>query len=70
MKINDGNWLIRKGLQVMYPVHVHEVQQRGNELRVHAAPKDVSQRAYQLDTPLFTLRLFAPRPARLSKNGR
>jgi alpha-D-xyloside xylohydrolase len=62
MKINDGNWLIRKGLQVMYPVHVHEVQQRGNELLVHAAPKDVSQRAYQLDTALFTLRLFAPRP--------
>lgn len=61
MKINDGNWLIREGLRVMHPVHVHEVQQRGDTLLIHAAPRDVTERAYQLDTALFTITVFSPR---------
>lgn len=61
MKINDGNWLIRKGLQVMYPVYVHAVQQVGHTLLIHAAPKNVSGRAAQLDVALFTIRIFSPR---------
>jgi alpha-D-xyloside xylohydrolase len=60
MKISDGNWLIHEGLQVLYPIHVHDVQVRGKELRVHAAPRDVSSRAFQLDTALLTLRIFSP----------
>jgi alpha-D-xyloside xylohydrolase len=60
MKISDGNWLIHEGLQVLYPVHVHDVQVRGKELLVHAAPRDVSSRAFQLDTALLTLRIFSP----------
>ncbi len=61
MKISDGNWLIHEGLQVLYPVYVHDVQVRGKTLLVHAAPRDVSSRAYQLDTALLTLRVFSPR---------
>lgn len=60
MKISDGNWLIHEGLQVMYPVYVHDVQVRGKELLIYAAPRDVSSRAYQLDTALFTLRVHSP----------
>ena len=54
MRINDGNWLIRKGLQVMHPIHVHRVDVSEREITILAAPRDVSSRAYQLDTPLFT----------------
>ena len=61
MKINDGNWLIRKGLQVMYPVYVHEVQRLGNALLVFVAIKDVQTRAAQLDVALFTVRIASPR---------
>jgi alpha-D-xyloside xylohydrolase len=61
MKINDGNWLIHKGLQVMYPICVHRVDVGEREVTVLAAPRDVRPRAYQLDTPLLMLRFFSPR---------
>jgi alpha-D-xyloside xylohydrolase len=60
MKINDGNWLIREGLDVMYAVHPHHVEVVGDQLLVHAAPRDVSSRERQLDTGLLTLRFFSP----------
>ncbi|MCQ4033937.1 hypothetical protein FK513_28970, partial [Klebsiella pneumoniae] len=56
MKISDGNWLIQPGLNLIQPVQVYEVEQQGNEMVVYAAPRDVRERAWQLDTPLFTLR--------------
>ena len=58
MKISDGNWLIQPGLNLIQPVQVYEVEQQGNEMVVYAAPRDVRERAWQLDTPLFTLRFF------------
>lgn len=60
MKINDGNWLIQEGLMLTHPLQVFEVQRVGNEMLVYAAPKDASDRASQLDSPLFTLRFFSP----------
>ena len=60
MKINDGNWLIREGLDVMHAVHLHHVEVVGDQLLVHAAPRDVSSRERQLDTGLLTLRFFSP----------
>lgn len=59
MKISDGNWLIQPWLNLIQPVQVYEVEQQGNEMVVHAAPRDVRERARQLDTPLFTLRFLA-----------
>lgn len=56
MKISDGNWLIQPWLNLIQPVQVYEVEQQGNEMVVYAAPRDVRERAWQLDTPLFTLR--------------
>ncbi|BCG07647.1 alpha-xylosidase [Buttiauxella agrestis] len=60
MKISDGNWLIQPGLALIHPVQVFDVEQQGNEMVVYAGMKDVRERGNQLDTPLFTLRLFSP----------
>ena len=60
MKISDGNWLIQPGLNLIQPVQVFDVEQHGNEMVVYVAPRDVRERTWQLDTPLFTLRLFSP----------
>lgn len=59
MKISDGNWLIQPGLNLIHPVQVFDVEQHGNEMVVYAAPRDVRERTWQLDTPLFTLRFLA-----------
>jgi len=60
MKISDGNWLIQPGLNVTYPVQVFDVERQGNDLVFYVAPRDVRERAWQLDTLMFTVRLFAP----------
>ncbi|ELY6269597.1 alpha-xylosidase [Cronobacter turicensis] len=60
MKISDGNWLIQPGLSLLHPVQVFDVEQRDGEMVVYAAPRDVRERAEQLDIPLFTLRFFSP----------
>jgi alpha-D-xyloside xylohydrolase len=60
MKISDGNWLIREGLNVSYSAAPHSVEIVGDELLVHVAPRDVSSRERQLDTGLFTWRFFSP----------
>ena len=60
MKISDGNWLIQPGLNLTHPIQVFDVEQHGNELVVYAAPRDVRERTWQLDTPLFTLRFYSP----------
>jgi alpha-D-xyloside xylohydrolase len=60
MKISDGNWLIRDGLNVLYSAALHSVETIGDELLVHAAPRDVSSRERQLDTGLLTWRFFSP----------
>ena len=60
MKISDGNWLIQPGLTLTHPLQVFDVEEQGNELVVYAAPRDVRERTWQLDTLLFTLRFFSP----------
>lgn len=60
MKISDGNWLIKDGLNVMYAVQIHSVDVTEQGLLVYAAPRDVASRAGQLDTGLITLRFFSP----------
>ncbi|MGQ7789066.1 hypothetical protein ACULNC_00685 [Shigella flexneri] len=60
MKISDGNWLIQPGLNLIHPLQVFEVEQQDNEM-VAMLPRDVRERTWQLDTPLFTLRFFSHR---------
>ncbi|STI82139.1 putative glycosyl hydrolase [Escherichia coli] len=51
---------IQPGLNLIHPLQVFEVEQQDNEMVVYAAPRDVRERTWQLDTPLFTLRFFSP----------
>ena len=37
-----------------------DVEQQGNDLVVYVAPRDVRERTWQLDTLMFTVRLFSP----------
>ena len=60
MKISDGNWLIQEGLTLTHPLYVSDVQLSGDDMVIYAAPREASERANQLDTPLFTLRFFSP----------
>ncbi|EPX0867283.1 TIM-barrel domain-containing protein, partial [Shigella sonnei] len=52
--------MIQPGLNLIHPLQVFEVEQQDNEMVVYAAPRDVRERTWQLDTPLFTLRFFSP----------
>lgn len=58
MKISDGNWLIQPGLNLIHPVQVFDVEQHGNEMVIYAAPRDVRERTWQLDTPVVYPTLF------------
>lgn len=60
VKISNGNWLIRDDLKVMNPVYIYDVKYEQEKVVVYIAPKDISNREYQLDTPLFTYTLTAP----------
>lgn len=60
MKISDGNWLIQPGLNLIHPLQVFEVEQQDNEMVVYAAPRDVRERTWQLDTPYIYVALFLP----------
>lgn len=60
MKISDRNWLMQPGLNLTHSIQVFEVEQQGSEMIVYAAPRDVRERTWQLDTPFFTLRFFSP----------
>ena len=60
MKISDGNWMTQPGLNLIHPVQVFDVEQHGNEMVVYVAPRDVRERTWQLDTPMFTIRFFSP----------
>jgi alpha-D-xyloside xylohydrolase len=61
MKILDGQWMLREGLDVSAVAYVQGFEVAGRDLLVYLATRDVSARAAQQDGPLFTLRLFAPR---------
>ncbi|MEL2356070.1 hypothetical protein AAES00_26410, partial [Klebsiella pneumoniae] len=52
--------MLQPGLNLIQPVQVYEVERQGNERVVFAAPRDVRERAWQLDAPVFTLRFFSP----------
>ena len=68
MKISDGNWLIQPGLNLIHPLQVFEVEQQGNEMVVYAAPRDVRERTWQLDTPYLRC-AFSPHRKVLSVYG-
>lgn len=54
MKIRNGNWLIQEHLDVMNPVYFFRADPIEDGLRVYVAPKNIKERQFQLDVPLFT----------------
>ena len=55
MKFTDGNWLIREGFELIPAVHYFKSYKEKDKLKVLVAPKDISNRAFQLDTPILTV---------------
>lgn len=60
MKFSDGHWLIPDDLKLGNLVHVHKVRAEGDELVAFVASRALEKRGDQLDTMLFSLRLFSP----------
>ena len=61
MKFTNGYWLIRDGVTLQRPAGVHDVEQRGDELRVHAPVTRILTRGDTLNTPVITVSFAAPR---------
>ena len=55
MKFTDGLWLIREGFELIPGVHYFRSYQENGKLKVLVAPRDISHRAMQLDTPILTV---------------
>ena len=62
MKISNGNWLIQEHLDVMNPVFFFGSEASDGSFKAYVAPKDIGERQYQLDVPLFTYTFHAPQP--------
>lgn len=62
MKFSDGNWLIRKGFQIISPVEVHAVEAGSDSLTILGPPRPIVNRSGELDTPLIEVRLSSPMP--------
>ncbi|TXC90678.1 alpha-xylosidase [Metabacillus litoralis] len=60
MKFTDGYWLIREGFELISGVQFFKATSTENTLKVLVAPKDISNRGYQLDTPLLTVEFSSP----------
>ena len=62
MKFSDGQWLTRKGFNVISPVEVHDVEARPDSVTVFAPPKPITSRMGELDTSLIEVKLSSPMP--------
>ena len=61
MKFTDGYWLIRDGVTLQRPAEVHDVEDLGDRLRVHAPVRRIERRGDTLNTPSITVTFTAPR---------
>lgn len=61
MKFTDGYWLIRDGVTLQRPAEVHDVEDLGHALRVHAPVRRIESRGDTLNTPSITVTFTAPR---------
>ncbi|OXM87722.1 alpha-xylosidase [Paenibacillus rigui] len=62
MKFSDGQWLTRKGFQIISPVEVHDVEAQEKSLTIFAPPKPIHDRMGELDTPLIEVKFSSPLP--------
>ncbi|MFS0638555.1 alpha-xylosidase [Mesobacillus foraminis] len=61
MKFTDGNWLVREGFDFISGVQFFRAHKTGEGLKILVAPKEISDRAFQLDTALLTIEFTSPR---------
>ena len=62
MKVNDGYWLIRKGMTALYPVVVHHTSATQGTLTVTTLTRKNENRGAELSTPTITVELSSPAP--------
>jgi alpha-D-xyloside xylohydrolase len=62
MKITDGMWLIREGMDPHYAAEAYDVAATLEGLTVYAPERPVDHRGSVLNTALLTVRLTAPLP--------
>jgi alpha-D-xyloside xylohydrolase len=62
MKFTDGSWLMRKGVQAIYPVQVYDAEVRRDSFTVYAPTKPVVDRGDSHDMSLLTVEFSSPMP--------
>ena len=64
MKFTDGYWLMRPGVTLYAPVHVHEVeiQEDAGALVAYGPTKRLAGRGDTLNLPLLTAHFSSPMP--------
>jgi alpha-D-xyloside xylohydrolase len=62
MKFTDGNWLMRKGVQALYPAHVYDAEIGRDSFTVYAPTKQVVGRGDTHDMSLLTVEFSSPMP--------
>ena len=62
MKFTDGQWLIRKGVQVFNPAEVYDLNTDEKSITVYAPCQRIVDRSGTLDGPLLTIEYSAPLP--------
>ncbi|MEW9701330.1 alpha-xylosidase [Paenibacillus sp. SI8] len=60
MKFSNGQWMTRKGYQIISPVEVHDVTATNGSLTLFGPPKAIVDRSGELDTPLIEVKLSSP----------
>ncbi|MBN1172667.1 MAG: alpha-xylosidase [Micromonosporaceae bacterium] len=62
MKFSNGAWLLRDGVNALYPVHVRDASADATSLTAYAPTARVAGREDTLDLALVTVRCDAPAP--------
>ncbi|KAA2252224.1 alpha-xylosidase [Solihabitans fulvus] len=60
MKFSDGYWLLKSGVEAVYPAEVHDITEGPGSLVVHAPVQHIRHRGDLLKGPLVTVGLDAP----------
>jgi alpha-D-xyloside xylohydrolase len=60
LKFSDGQWMTRKGYQIISPVEVHDVELDEQSLTVFGPPKPITSRSGELDTALIEVKFSSP----------
>src|SRR5512146_3192209 len=62
MKFTDGAWLMRKGVQALYPAHAYDAEIRRDSFTVYAPSIRVTGRGDTHDMSLLTVDFSSPMP--------